>query len=180
MGQSKAWLDVGSQPLLAYVAERLRGLATETLVVRAAPTTPLPELAARTVEDFYPGMGPLAGLHAGLRTTTTPWIFTVACDMPLLNPALIRYLALLRPGHDAVVPYPAGRPEPLHAFYHRRCLPVIEQALSAGQRHVWGLYDKIHVRPVSSSELVTFDPDLRSFTNVNTPTEWERVRRLIR
>lgn len=179
MGQDKAWLDIGGQPLLAHVAGRLRGLAAEILVVRAAPTIPLPELPARVVEDQYLGMGPLAGLHAGLNASATPWIFAVACDMPLLNPALIHYLALLRPGHDAVVPYPTHQPEPLHAFYHRRCLAVIEQALASGQRSVWKLYDRLHTRPVSPLELVIFDPGLHSFVNVNTPAEWERVRRLI-
>ncbi|MCS7221758.1 MAG: molybdenum cofactor guanylyltransferase [Anaerolineae bacterium] len=179
MGQDKAWLDAGGRPLLVHVAERLQNLAAEVIVVRAAPTTPLPALPARVIEDRYPGMGPLAGLHAGLSASATSWIFAVACDMPLLHQALIRYLALLRPGHDAVIPYPTGQPEPLHAFYHRRCLAVIEQALASGQRSVWKLYTRLQVRSVSPLELTVFDPDLRSFVNVNTPTEWERVRRLI-
>ena len=179
MGQDKAWLDVGGQPLIVHVVERLRNLAAEVIVVRGTPTSPLPKLLARVVEDRCQGMGPLAGLQAGLDASATPWIFAAACDMPLLNPALIRYLALLRPGYDVIVPYPAGQPEPLHAFYHRRCLPVIEQALASQQRPIWRIYDKLRIRPVLPAELVIFDPDLQSFVNINTPIEWEKVRRLI-
>jgi len=178
MGVDKLWLDAGGRPLIARVAERLAGLAAEIVVVRASPTAELPELPGRVVEDRYPGMGPLAGLHAGLHAASTPWAFAVACDMPFLVSSLIQYLALLRPASDAVVPYLAGRPEPLHAFYHRRCLPEIERCLAQGKRRLLAFYPAVHVRPVSPSEIAVFDPDLRSFININTPEEWATAREM--
>ncbi|NOZ29018.1 MAG: molybdenum cofactor guanylyltransferase [Chloroflexi bacterium] len=180
MGEDKAWLDAGGQPLIARVAERLVPLTCEIVVVRGAHDAPSPALPGRVVRDHYPSAGPLAGLHAGLQAATTPWILAVACDMPFLNSALIRYLALLRPGYDAIVPYPTGRPEPLHALYHRRCLPAIEECLNRGQRQILAFYPAVRVRPVSLAEVRVFDPETRSFTNANTPQEWEHIRQQAR
>lgn len=178
MGRDKVWLDAGGRPLIARVVERLAPLSSEVIVVRASLDGPFPPLPVRLVEDRYPGQGPLAGVHAGLSAAATPWAFVVACDMPFLDVGLIRYLALLRPGHDAVVPYPAGRPEPLHAFYHRRCLLAVEELLGRGDRALAMLHLRVRSRPVSRAELTRFDPSLDSFTNVNTPEEWERARRV--
>ncbi len=178
MGQEKAWLDAGGQPLILRVVERLQDMAAEIITVRSPTSAPNPLLPGRSVEDRYPGAGPLAGIHAGLSAAQTSWIFAVACDMPFLNRELIRYLALLRPGHDAVVPYPMGRPEPLHAFYHRRCLPTMDAHLRRGQRALFALLADLDTRAVSRSEIAVFDHDLRSFTNINTPEEWAQARQM--
>ncbi len=177
MGQDKVWLDAGGQPLIVRVVERLHELVAEVVVVRATPTVVMPPLPARIVDDRYRAAGPLAGLHAGLHAAVTPWVFALACDMPSLNPALVRYLALLRPWHDAVVPCPTGQPEPLHAFYHRRCLPAVEACLERGQRQLLAFYAEVRVRPVPLPEITIFDPNLSSFTNVNTPEEWADARK---
>jgi molybdopterin-guanine dinucleotide biosynthesis protein A len=178
MGQDKVWLDAGGHPLLVRVAERLASHVAEIIVVHSPMSAPLPSLPVRFVLDHYQGIGPLGGLHAGLAATHTPWTFAVACDMPFLNPILIRYLALLRPGHDVIVPCPTGQPEPLHAFYHQRCLPAIEASLMRATPSLVSFYAAMAVRRVSRSEIAPCDPDLRSFLNLNTPEEWNAARHL--
>ncbi len=176
MGRDKAWLDAGGRPLIARVLEHLAPVAAEAVVVVAPGAAPLPDLAARVVVDRVVGAGPLGGLHAGLEAARTAWSFVVACDMPFLNLDLIRYLAYLRPGHDVVLPFPTGRPEPLHAFYHQRCLAPIAASLASGERAMISFLGAVRVRAVSAAEIACFDAEGRSFLNINTPQEWEATR----
>jgi len=63
----------------------------------------------------------------------------------------------------------------LHGAYRRTCLPAIEEAIRAGQRRVVSFFDYVTVRYVTSEEVRMFDPELLSFSNVNTPEEWEAM-----
>lgn len=95
--------------------------------------------------------------------------------MPFLNARLISHLAAQTDGHDAVVPMVNGMPEPLHAIYHRRLLPVIEGCLKSGEQKVQRMFAHARVRYVPDEVIERFDPDKRSFKNVNTPQEYKEV-----
>ena len=172
------------------------------------------------ISDLYPGAGPLAGLHAGLKAAGHDLVLALATDMPLVNLALVTHLIGLADGVDAVMPWvvatrkPGGagreRPEtrsaggegeaetgqgralpeddggsgrlvrePLHALYRRSCLPAIEARLAAGQYRVTGFLPDVRVRDVFPPEISLLDPNFLSFLNINTPEEWEQVRKLL-
>lgn len=193
MGMDKALLPVPPHgtPLVRHVYERLAGLATGQAIVVAndaslANKAGLPP-SVRQLGDRYPNAGALGGLATGL-ALSTGWAIAVACDMPFVDPALLTLLAVLiaEPGEkksgeddgqgwDAIVPLTEGYPQPLHALYHRRCLPAMTTLLVQGNLRIVDLYDAIRVRYVSEEELRRHDPELRSFTNVNTPEEWQQV-----
>ena len=135
--------------------------------------------------DRFPGAGPLAGLHAGLRAARCDLLLAVAGDMPFVNPALVAHLVELMPGFDAVVPelpHPrTGEPvkEPLHAIYRRSCLGAVAARLAAGERPMVGFLPDVRVRVVPPDEIRSIDPDFRSFFNVNTPEDWRAAERLL-
>jgi molybdopterin-guanine dinucleotide biosynthesis protein A len=99
--------------------------------------------------------------------------------MPLVNVDLLRYLITLRGGFNTVVPYPKQRPEPLHAVYHRSCLPQIEAQIQQGDKQISHLYDHLRVRNVPDSDIRVHDPHLRSFMNANTPAELAAIEALL-
>jgi len=128
------------------------------------------------VVDVYPGKAALGGIYSALRAARHPYVLVVACDMPLLNTALLQYLVDLAPTADAVVPIVnPPYPETLHAVYSKTSIPTIETHLQNNDLRASDRFDHISVRYVDRNELAPFDPEFLSFVNVNTPDDWEKV-----
>lgn len=179
MGTNKALLELPSgEKLIERVLANLRPLSDDFVVVSASPDL-YAHLDAQPVSDEYVGAGPLAGLHAGLQAIRHDWAFAVACDMPLVDHRLVRYMAVLTEGHDAVVPQVGDELEPLHALYHKSCLPAIASRLEAGQRRVISFFGDVRLRRVEAAEIALFDPQGSSFFNANTPEDWQRLQELL-
>jgi molybdopterin-guanine dinucleotide biosynthesis protein A len=191
MGKSKALLPVPphATPLIAHVAARLLPLSPARLVV-VTNDPQLPALAqlppdTAFVPDAFPDTGTLGGIATGLQQAPE-WAIVVACDLPLVSAALFEMLVELAGEQengedcwDAVVPVVDGYEEPLHALYHRRCLPAIEARLAAGQRRVISFMPDVHTCYVPENALRAIDPDLHSFLNTNTPEEWSAALKLL-
>ena len=177
LGRDKAVEPFAGEPLLCRVIRRAAagvnaGAGDVVVVVAAARAAALPLAPEqRTAVDAFPGNGPLGGIYTGLEAARTEWSLVVACDLPLLSPPLLRYLAGLRHGVDAIAPVINGRPEPTHALYSRRCRPAIAARIQAGQLKAADLFDDVAVRYVDETEMRRFDPELRSFFNINRPAD---------
>ncbi|MFN2276091.1 MAG: molybdenum cofactor guanylyltransferase, partial [Candidatus Promineifilaceae bacterium] len=72
---------------------------------------------------------------------------------------------------DIVVPRLDKFPEPLHAVYSKACLDPIETKLKAGDLKITRFYGQVNVRFVDREEIARFDPQGRSFTNINSPED---------
>jgi len=180
MGSNKALLRIDDrETLIARVVRNLRPLSDDIVVVSNSPEL-YADLAVRQTGDLFPGAGPLAGLHAGLCAANHPWSLAVACDMPLVDHRLVRFMILLSEGHDLVVPRWHEELEPLHALVSQACVPAIEGRLKAGERRVISFYRDVRVRVVEPSEIGIFDPEGRSFFNANTPEDWQRLQPLLK
>jgi molybdopterin-guanine dinucleotide biosynthesis protein A len=177
MGQDKAWLPVGGRPVVERVIERVAPLSDDLLLIAYADDA-YRHLSARLVGDVYPGKGPLGGIYTALQAARYDHCLVVACDMPFLDAGLLRYLAGLVPGYDVVIPRVEEFPETLHAVYGKRCLEPIQRRLLADQLRIVGFFDEVRVRYVERDDVAHFDPEFRSFMNMNTPADWERLQRL--
>jgi molybdopterin-guanine dinucleotide biosynthesis protein A len=129
------------------------------------------------VPDDIPGAGPLGGILTALHHSSSERVLVVACDMPLLNPHLIRYMLSLPGDYDALVPRWTNEAgdvaiETLHAIYSRRCTEAIYKRIAAGRLKLHELLQDVAVRYLHDAELRRYDPHLQSFRNVNTPEEW--------
>jgi len=177
MGVEKAFLDVQGRPMIEWTLAGLAGLGEETIIVTNAP--PLyAHLGCRVVTDLFPGQGALGGLYTGLHYAQGELAVVVACDMPFLNRDLLRYEIALAGGFDAVVPRIGRYMEPLHAVYARSCLGPIGALLRRGGQRFFDFFSAVRLRYVEQGEIERFDPEHRSFVNVNTPADLESIRRL--
>ena len=175
MGQTKGLLPIGRTTLIEIVLARVREACATVLLVTNAPEA-YRRLGVPMVPDALPERRSLVGIYTGLRRSKGP-AFVCACDMPFLNPALIRHLGASVKGFDAVVPRHGGEYEPLHAVYTPACLDPIRRCLARGDRNT-GFLGDVRVRVVETEEIRRFDPDLRSFINVNTPEDYARVQQM--
>ncbi len=176
-GVNKALVEVGGRRVIDRLLDALRPLGAEIVIVNNdGSLAGLP--GTRVVTDVEPGAGALMGLYSGLRVVRTPLATVTACDMPFVSTAVLRALIALAPAYDAVVPLVDDRPEPLHAVYRTTCLPAIEAALAAGRKQLIAFFDDVRVRYVPQAALRAWDPDGRSFLNINRPEDLAAARTL--
>jgi molybdopterin-guanine dinucleotide biosynthesis protein A len=183
MGTNKALLQVrpGGPTVIESVVARLReaGLAPDLLVTNSPDTFAFLDIPMQP--DDIPGSGSLGGIYTALNHLPHDRVLVLACDMPLLNPTLLRYMASLPTDADALVPRwtdAEGIPhiETLHTIYSRRCIEPIRGRVESGRLKVQALLDDVSVRYLGEEEMRRYDPGLDSFRNVNTPEEWEELR----
>jgi molybdopterin-guanine dinucleotide biosynthesis protein A len=122
---------------------------------------------ADEVPDLVMEAGPLGGLAAALAASPHPLLAAVAVDMPFASAGLLRLLAGLCGGEDAVVPVTAHGREPLHAVYSAASLPAMRTALAEGRFALQALLDVLEVREVREDEWRQADPEGRFALNLN-------------
>jgi molybdopterin-guanine dinucleotide biosynthesis protein A len=182
LGREKAWVELGGSSLLQRAVSSLESLYSEIIIVKA-PEGELPPVSAgvnlKVVQDSVGGKGPLAGILAGLMASKWRYNLTVACDMPLLNKDLVKYMVTLAKDIDAVVPRMGQHFEPLQAVYSRDCILEIERLLAQDKLKVDGLFNRVRTRFVESAEIERFDPAHLSFMNINTPADLKKAEGLL-
>ncbi len=178
MGQNKALMRLGGIPVLQWEINAVKGLTTDLFLVTNSPKIYAPfNIPAKP--DVIPGKAALGGIYTALTCAKHDWVLVLACDMPLLNPAIITFLAQQRQKADAVIPLVGNHPETLHAFYHKRCLPVIQKRINANELKVIGFFDEVQVYYVNKRALQTITPNFDYLTNLNTPAEFQRLKDII-
>ncbi len=177
MGTNKALLPFGKTTVLDFMIARLQQVCEEVILV-TTPAPTYPHLPLRKIFDVVAGKFSLGGLYTGLLQSPSEANFVCGCDMPLLEPKLVRYLLHQIAGYDAVVPRIDGCFEPLCAVYSKACLPYIEAQLQTTDLRMTSWLTQARVRLVSQEELRLIDPEMLSFMNMNTPEDYQRMIRL--
>lgn len=177
MGTDKAFVLWDGRTLLMRALEVARSLTAEVRIVGdPAKFTSF----APVIEDLFPGCGPLAGIHAALRSSKTDLNLILAVDMPLVTAALLKYMLTRAKDADrsmVTVPLTTRGWQPLCAIYRRGFASIAERALRARHYKVDELFAEAGVQSIGELELqsVGFAPDL--FSNLNTPADLENAAR---
>lgn len=177
-GSAKPAAAWRGKTLVETVADVLSGVFDSTLVVvkDPAPFLRLEAPGRRVVRDLRPEAHALGGVRSALAHAGTERVFVCACDVPFLDAGLVRALAGLGRGFDAVVPVWEGRLQPLCAVYARACAPAMDRLLARENPRVREIFGSVRTRVVSEAEVRAFDPRGRSFTDLDTRAEYERAR----
>jgi molybdopterin-guanine dinucleotide biosynthesis protein A len=176
--RDKAVADLAGVPMVRRTADRLAAV-TDGVVVncRREQVPALREaLAGRDdvalAPDPTPDRGPLAGIATGLDVldaTTVEYTAVVACDMPLVEPALLAHLFDRAAGHDAaLVRTDDGWFQPTQAVYRiEQMRSGCAHALRADDPRVLAALDALDVAVIGESEVESV-ASMRSLTDVNT------------
>jgi molybdopterin-guanine dinucleotide biosynthesis protein A len=177
-GEDKAHAMLAGKPLVSHVVETLQALFDDVLIVTNEPVS-YERFDVTVVSDIIKGAGSLGGLLTALVHAKAERCFVVACDMPFLNPALIRNMLGRCKGFDVVVPSVRGDLQPLHAIYSRRCIGHIQERIAAGELRIFDFYPEVLTLQLEDRVCREMDPESRSFANINTREELARARRWI-
>ena len=133
MGRDKALIPWDGKPLAVHMLGRLAGVCSRVALVGGSGRGY--EHLGRPWWADPPGLagaGPMAGLLAAL--DRAPRVLLVACDLPGLEPWLLRRLLALGRGRPAAIPVVAGKLEPLCAVYGAELRPHLRSLLATGRR----------------------------------------------
>lgn len=171
-GEDKGLLEIRGRPMGFWALERLRPQVESVLISANRNIQEWQQYGAPVVRDEVAGfLGPLAGIHAGLKSCTTPWLATVPCDSPLLPRDLVRRLAtgVAATGASAAVVRSEGRLQSAFTLLRSGLLPSLERFLHGGDRKI-GLWLE-----ETQAVIVDFNNTV-GFTNINTREELFRAR----
>lgn len=172
MGTDKATMVVGRRALGERVATCLTAVASP--VVEVGPGVTHLDIV---VSEAPAGGGPLAATLAGAEALWSAGshgaLLLVACDLPLVSVALLRWLAGV-PGDASVLPVVAGRMQPLCARWSATDIAGAREAYRHGERSMRALTGRPGVLladehwwgPVS---------DATSFADVDCPADLDRL-----
>ena len=178
MGENKAFLEIRGKRIIEHTVDVLQRMCNQVILV----TNELLEYSYLDLEiavDLIPKSGPLVGIHTGLFYSSHSYSFITACDMPFLNRKVIEYMLTIKKNYDVVIPHLNDGYHPLHALYSKRCLKCIEELISEDNLKITDFFNRVKVREVPSDEIISLDPDLRSFLNINTPKDLEKIQERI-
>ncbi|MGC8817279.1 MAG: molybdenum cofactor guanylyltransferase [Candidatus Hadarchaeum sp.] len=185
MGCCKAFYPVSGQPMIKLVFDRIKELSNETIIsckkYWADFAKMFPE--AKVIADRSLEEGPIIGLLSALPEVVSDYVAVLACDCPWTNPDVITFLYGRAKGHDgAMLRWPNGFIEPLQAVYRTKKLLAAATAAKKEGKNRLGevvnfLDDIVYVAP---EELTKFDPDLISFTNINSPEDLQKHGEILR
>jgi molybdopterin-guanine dinucleotide biosynthesis protein A len=189
LGQSKPLLRIGGQIMLARIAAALDKVCSEiVLVVRSDQDDAIADTALalrmHVVVDNFNDVGPLGGIEAGLRATTTDLAFVTGADHPFVSHALISALCELSDGYDAVVPEIGELLQPLQALYRTSLADEITTALEADQRSPMNFLrtlievDRALIYAEASARAL--DAGLRTFVDIDTTDDLTRARAMLK
>ncbi len=180
MGRDKALIPFMDKPLIRHPLDLLSRFFDEVIVV-ANNGEGYAHLGFPVFPDRREERGALVGLLSGLAAVESPRAFFTACDMPFIAPGLIDLLVSeARPGIQAVVPEGPDGLEPLLAVYSRECLETMERLIDQGSLKITSLLAEVPTTIVPPVRVADVDPDYRSFVNLNSPDDIERVEAIMR
>lgn len=177
MGSNKALLEFNNKTNIERIKDEMSGFAEVILVTNEPETYKF--LGLKTVSDEYPGLGPLAGIHAGLMASASELNILVACDMPFVTSDLAAALVEKAGSYDAAVPVIEGRQHPLFAVYRKSIISRIEECLNKKNLRIKHLLESLNVLYLNDRDFKAYNSESldRIFYNMNHPEEYENAKK---
>ncbi|MCQ6280322.1 molybdenum cofactor guanylyltransferase [Bacillus sp. EB600] len=179
MGTNKALLKINDMTNIERILTNISPVFPNPILV-TNDTKAYHFLGLKTVSDYFPGKGPLAGIHAGLIASSAEVNVVIACDMPFVSAELAVVLVKNSRDYDAVVPVIGGRQHPLFAVFKKKLAVRIEDHINRNRLSMKDLLNQLNVLYLTEEDLQvgassSFE---KLFYNMNHPYEYEEALQL--
>ncbi|OGW38707.1 MAG: hypothetical protein A2Y97_11135 [Nitrospirae bacterium RBG_13_39_12] len=132
-------------------------------------------LGVLMVGDIIKDRGPMTGIFSALTIPEVSDVFVTACDMPFINPVLVKYVVeRWSDKWDAAIPVFDKEPQPLFGIYSKKIAETIYENIKKGERSLKRFLQKIKVLYIGEEEVKRIDSDGKSFININTMEDFQR------
>ncbi len=170
MGTDKAFVVLDGATLLSRMLDLAWSVAKDVRIVGSVEKF---ASFAPTVEDVFPGCGPLAGIHAALRSSLTDRNLILAVDLPFLSRQFLDFLIAESRASEANVTIvrTADGWQPLCAIYRRAFAVSAEAALRQGSYRIDALFTDGSTCVISEDDLRQQKLSTDLFRNLNTPED---------
>jgi len=163
-GMDKGLVPYHGRALILYALDALKAHTDRILVNANRNIAAYRDLGYPVVCDPDPDFkGPLSGILAGMRASSSAWILTVPCDMPKVTEEILSKLLKVREGVDVplLIAHDGERLQPLLMLASTDLEASLQDYLDSGGRRVDQWIDSIPHQIVdlsdSRAQLVNFN-----------------------
>lgn len=175
MGFDKGAVNWFGKEQRYYMADMLKPLCNEVFISCREDQRQQIPVDYNVLTDTFTGLGPYGAILSAFREQPdTAWL-VIACDLPLLDLGTIQYLIERRDVSKIATAFNSPDnefPEPLITIWEPKSYPALLSFLSQG-------YSCPRKALINSDINLLQAPDPNALTNVNTPEELEKIKRVI-
>ncbi|MDB5030699.1 NTP transferase domain-containing protein [Mucilaginibacter sp.] len=175
MGHDKGALNWYGKEQRYYMADMLKELCEDVFISCRPEQKQEIDTTYNTLTDTFIGLGPFGAILSAFRENpNTAWLI-VACDLPLLDANTLQYLIANRNPSAIATAYENvhdGFPEPLITIWEPKSYPLLLAFLAQG-------YSCPRKVLINSDTTLLKAGDTDALTNVNTPDDFEKIKRQI-
>lgn len=176
-GRDKLVEPYRGTPLVQHAVDRMLEVCPRVIVV-IPPDADAPRVASAErvafARDAEEGMGPLAGLAAGLAQVEAEWALVAGGDMPELVPEVLRELhrCARETGAVAAALADAGDTRPLPCSVRAQdALEAAERLLATDRHRLRDLLAEVRTVVIDEPSWTLFDPERRTLFDVDEPSD---------
>jgi len=177
MGRNKSLLTIGDLTIIERVRDLMKSLFNKVILITNDPAD-YKFLNIPIFEDLFKHKGPLAGIHSGLTHSSSEKNFIISCDIPFINPEMIKYIVDFKTEKLITIAKADGYIQQLAGKYSMDCLntaeEILEEYVNLENRNnnqvrrrcnVLKLIDKVGAEIISAESLTFYKKEL--FFNMN-------------
>ena len=187
--EDKALMPLGGRPMIAHVIERLRPQVERIVISVNGDPSRFAAFGLPLVSDMFEGfVGPLAGLHAGMRWSETNlpearFIVSVASDTPFFPPDLVVRLSegCGRDENTVALAASTNGTHPIFGLWPVKLADPLERILKAGKAgKMVEFADRFMRLNVPFEDIVLPNGEaVDPFFNVNTPEHAAEAAKIV-
>ncbi|MFN7065416.1 MAG: molybdenum cofactor guanylyltransferase MobA [Aquificaceae bacterium] len=173
-GKDKLLHTIGDKRVIEHVVDTLKKVCDRVYLV-AKDLEKFSFLKdVELLEDLLKKQYALAGVYTALRNLSGDRALILSGDMPLLREKVLKHL--LENSLPPLTLYRIrGKYYPLFAVYYRELLEALEEYMEKGGEKLMDFVLEVPHKVIEEGKILQYDPDLRSFINMNTLEDEELI-----
>lgn len=188
LGRNKGLANLFDKPMVTYVVDSVIPLVDEVLVItdtedNRKELSRILDSSIGILLDEFNLKSPVVGALTGFKHAKGQRSLLLSCDTPLISRKVISLLLELSEDYDLVIPkWPTGYIEPLQAAYNtKKAYEASLEAITLKELRMSDIIARLkNVLYISTIALSKLDPKLNTFFNVNTPSDLEQIKTILK